>query len=145
MERLEKDSLYFIFLEVLRLHYNRTHTMLDKIGVYPGQPPLLFLLNKNDGLSQKDIADRLGIKASTITVMLRRMESGGLIYRQQDEIDQRIIRVFLTNEGRLLCKKVIEVTMLFQNNCFGNFSDEEKEIFKAMLTKMRNNLRKDGK
>ncbi len=143
MTSLDRDSLYYVFLEILRLHYQRTHVLLDKIGVYPGQPPLLFILNKNDGLSQKEIAEKIGIKASTITVMLKRMESGNLIFRKQDDADQRISRVFLTDEGRHLCEKSLEITKALQDECFGNFTEEEKVIFKKMLSKMRDNLKKE--
>jgi len=143
MEKLDKDSLYLVFLEILRVHYYRTHVLLDKIGVYPGQPPLLFILNKNDGLSQKEIADKLGIKPSTITVMLKRMESVNLVCRKQDSEDQRISRVYLTEEGRSLCEKAKEITVLLQDECFGNFTAEEKIIFRRLLMQMRDNLQKE--
>lgn len=143
MEKLDKDSIYFIFLEVLRLHYYRTHMLLDKIGVYPGQPPLLFILNKHDGLSQKEIADKLGIKPSTITVMLKRMESGNLVCRRQDSEDQRVSRVYLTEEGRRLSEKSKEITIQLQDECFGNFTQEEKENFRRLFIQMRDNLQKE--
>jgi len=142
MERLDKDSLYFVFLELIRVHYQSTHVLLDKIGVYPGQPPLLFILNKNNGLSQKELADKLGIKPSTITVMLKRMESGNLVYREQDSEDQRVYRVYLTEEGRKLCDKAKETTKCLQDICFENFTEEEKIILRRLLMQMRDNLQK---
>lgn len=84
MDKVDKDSLYYIFLEILRLHHYRTHVLLDEIGVYPGQPPLLFIINKEGGQSQKELADRLKIKPATITVMLKRMEKANLVERKQD-------------------------------------------------------------
>ncbi len=143
MEKLDKDSLYFIFLEVLRLHYYRTHMLLDKIGVYPGQPPLLFILNKHNGLSQKEIAKKLGIKPSTITVMLKRMESGNLVCRRQDSKDQRVSRVYITEEGRRLCEKSKELTIQLQDECFGNFTQEEKENLRRSFIQIRDNLQKE--
>ena len=143
MEKLDRDSLYFIFLELIRVHYQSTHVLLDKIGVYPGQPPLLFILNKNDGLSQKEIADKLVIKPSTITVMLKRMESGNLIYRRQDSEDQRISRVHLTEEGRKICEKAFETTKCLQDICFKNFTAEEKIILRRLLLQMRDNLQNE--
>lgn len=140
MEIFDKDSLYFLFLEIIRLHYHRTHTLLDKIGIYPGQPPLLFILNKNDGLSQKEIADKLRIKPSTITVMLKRMENGNLVYRKQDSEDQRISRVYLTEQGKSLCEKSKEITNSLQDECFGNFTAEEKVILRRLLMQIRDNL-----
>lgn len=140
---LDKDSLYALFLEIIRLHYYRTHVLLDKIGAYPGQPPLLFILNKNNGLSQKELAEKLNVKPSTITVMLRRMESGNLIYKKQDNNDQRVFRVFLTEQGRDMCNKSVEIAKLLEEECFGNFTPEEKIVLKKMLTQMRDNFKKE--
>lgn len=140
METIKRDSLYYIFLEVLRLHYYRTHVLLDEIGVYPGQPPMLFILNKKDGQSQKEIAETLNLKPSTITVMLKRMESANVVIRKPDPNDQRISRVYLTEVGRAMCKKSVEVMKDIEEQCYGNFSEDEKELLKKLLLKMKDNL-----
>ncbi len=144
MGNIDRDSVYFLFLEIVRLHYYRTHVLFDKIGVYPGQPPLLFILNKEDGLSQKDLAEKLRIKPSTLTVMLKRMECGSLIYKKQDDKDQRIFRVFLTEKGKEVCEKSIEIVKSLEKECFGNFTDEEKIVLKSMLTQLRDNFKKEA-
>lgn len=140
MDIINKDSLYYLFLEIQRLHYYRTHVLLDEIGVYHGQPPMLFILNKKDGLSQKEIADMLKVKASTITVMLKRMEKAGIVERRQDREDQRVSRVYITEEGRELCKKASDVMNNIEGECFGNFSVEEKIILKRLFMQMKDNL-----
>ena len=138
---LNKDSLYFTFLSTTRMHYLRTHILLSEIGVYHGQPPLLFLLEKTDGLSQKEIADILQITPSTITVMLKRMEKSEVVTRKQDPKDQRISRVYLTKKGRDLTMQAKEAIKTLAEESFGSFSLEEKEEFKNLLQKMGNNLK----
>lgn len=140
MEKIDKDSLHYLFIEILRLHHLRTHTLLDKIGIYPGQPPLLFTLNKKDGQSQKELADKLRIAPATLTIMLKRMEKVNLVKRKQDLDDQRISRVYLTPEGREACNKAISVLKNLEEECFGNFTMEEKVIFRRLLMQMRDNL-----
>lgn len=140
MENIDKDSLYYIFLEILRLHHYRTHVLLDEIGVYPGQPPLLFLLSKTDGLSQKEIAAKLGVKPSTITVMLKRIENGNLVVRKQDAEDNRVSRVYITEEGREICEKAKIKMRLLNEECFGNFTVEEQVVLRRLLMQMRDNL-----
>ena len=140
MKNIDKDSLYFIFLEILRLHYYRTHVLLEEIGIYPGQPPMLFILNKEDGKSQSELADKLQIKPSTITVMLKRMEKEGIVIRRKDELDQRITRVYITEKGRQLCNEAIEVMNKVQNECFANVTAEEKIILRRLFMQMRDNL-----
>ena len=140
MEILSKDSLYYNFLEVIRFHYYRTHVLLEEIGVYPGQPPMLFILNQEDGLSQKKLANKLKIKPSTITVMLKRMEKANLIVRKKDDKDQRISRVYLTEKGKKVCEDTIEVVKQIERECFKDFTEEEKETLKSLFLKMKNNL-----
>jgi len=109
MNNINRDSLYYIFLEILRLHYYRSHVLLEEIGVYHGQPPMLFILNKTDGQSQKELATILGVTPATITVMLKRMEKSNLVIRKQDDEDQRISRVYITEEGKEIANKAKQV------------------------------------
>lgn len=140
MEILSKDSSYYIFLEVIRFHYYRTHVLLEEIGVYPGQPPMLFILNQEDGLSQKKLANKLKIKPSTITVMLKRMEKANLIVRKKDVKDQRVSRVYLTEKGKKVCEDTIKVVKQIERECFKDFTEEEKETLKSLFLKMKNNI-----
>ena len=137
---IHKDSLYFTFLNVARMHYHRTHILLSEIGIYHGQPPLLFTLEKRDGLSQREIVDILKTAPSTINVMLKRMEKSGILVRKKDPEDQRVSRVYLTEEGREVCEKAKEAIKALSEECFEGFSDEERNTLKVLLQKMGNNL-----
>lgn len=140
MDIIDRNSLYYLFLEINRLHYYRTHVLLDEIGIYHGQPPMLFILNKEDGLSQKELASKLNVKPSTITVMLKRMEKANLVTRKQDENDQRISRVYITEEGVRICIEARDVMNIIEEECFGNFSIEESTMLKKLLLQMKDNL-----
>jgi len=140
MNNINRDSLYYIFLEILRLHYYRSHVLLEEIGVYHGQPPMLFILNKTDGQSQKELATILGVTPATITVMLKRMEKSNLVIRKQDDEDQRISRVYITEEGKEIANKANQVMNDIDKECFGNFTVEEKIILRRLLMQMRDNL-----
>nr|WP_300002556.1 MarR family transcriptional regulator [Tissierella sp.] len=138
---ISKDSLYFTFLNASRMHYHRTHILLSKIGIYHGQPPLLFLLENKDGLSQREIADILKTAPSTINVMLKRMEKSGILIRRKDQEDQRVSRVYLTDEGREVAEKAKKSIKALSEECFYGFSPEEKDTMKLLLKKMGNNLK----
>lgn len=140
MKTINEDSLYYLFLEIQRLHYSRSHVLLDEIGVYHGQPHMLFVLSEEDGLSQKELAERLNIKASTITVMLKRMENANLVIRKQDKKDKRISRVYITKEGREISQKAIIVMKNIGDECFGSFSQEESLVLKRLFIEMKDNL-----
>ena len=67
---------------------------------YPGQPPLLLRLAREDGQSQKELAKHMHVQPATLTVMIDRMAKHGLLERKTDARDQRGSRVYLTDKGR---------------------------------------------
>lgn len=136
------NSLSHAFYQVVRLHHQRTYMLLDKVGVYPGQPYLLFALHHINGQSQKDLAGKLNIKASTIATMVKRMEKTGLIERRQDNEDQRISRVYITEKGNEVCKEVNEARKIIEEESFSNFTEEEQMLLRRLLMQMRDNLEK---
>lgn len=141
MSLSETDSLEFLLSQVIRLQHYRTHMLLGELGLYPGQPPILFKLWKNDGCSQKEIAEKLGLKPATITVMLNRMEKAGWLERRSDPGDLRISRVFLTEKARAIRPKVEQKLQTIYEECFAGFTGEEKILLRRFLMHMRNNLK----
>lgn len=142
MDSYNSDSIYHIFGEIVKLHFTRSHNLLEKLGLYPGQPPMLFLLHFKDGQSQRELAEKLRIKPATITTMLSRMEKLDLVTRRQDEQDQRISRVYITEKGRETCEKLKSVMHTLNEECFGNFTEEEILLLRRLLMQIRDNLLK---
>jgi DNA-binding MarR family transcriptional regulator len=142
MDIYEAPSLDLVFVKVAKQHHNVVHALLSGKEVYPGQPPLLRALAERDGQSQKELAEKLQITPATLTVMLSRMEKAGLVIRKQDEADQRISRVFLTEKGRQAHLEVKEVLEGMDALCFHGFTPEEKIIFRRLLLAMYENLRR---
>lgn len=135
-----QDSLLHLFSHVFRLHIHRFHVLLEPFGLYPGQPPLLFVLDKEDGLKQKELAKRLHIQPATLTVMLRRMEGAGFIKRKQDAKDQRVSRVFLTGQGREVCKQMHGVFEELEEDYFGSMTVPERQQLRQLLNHVKDNL-----
>lgn len=145
MDTNNPDSLYSLFLQVIRSHFHRTHEVLDNIGLYPGQPQLLMILSKQDGQSQKDLASKLNIKPATITVMVNRMEKAEFVERRPDPNDQRVSRVFLTEKGKAVCLEVKNLMKTMESECFRHFSIEEKIVLRRLLLQIRDNLQNYNK
>lgn len=136
-------DIHTIFMEIMRLHFLKGHQELDKVGIYSGQAALLMKLNKENGLSQKEIADRLTVKPATITVMLQRMEKTNYIIREKDDIDKRISRIFITDKGREVCDEIKKVHDKFEEECFVNLNEDEILILRTLLMRVRDNLREN--
>ena len=140
MQFHNSDSLYRVFCETIRFHYCRTYKLLEKIGLYPGQHPLLFSLAEKGGQSQKELADKLHIKAATMTVMLNRLEKSELLKRCLDNEDRRVSRVFLTEKGKKASLEIKTGLKRIEEECFGSFTAEERALLQKLLLQMRDNL-----
>jgi len=136
----EPHSLDFLLAQVSRLHRQRAHELLDKLGLYRGQPPVLFALWEQDGLTHRELAEQLEITPATMTRMIQRMEKAGFVQRQPDASDQRLSRVYLTDAGRTVRVELESVWQRMDVECFNGFSDEERVVLRGFLLRLRANL-----
>jgi MarR family transcriptional regulator, organic hydroperoxide resistance regulator len=134
------NSLYQLFHQVIRLHFQRVHAILEPLGLHPGQPPVLFALARRGGLKQRELAEQLHIQPATLTVMLKRMEASGYITRRPDPMDLRVSRVFLTEEGKELCLRVKKALAKMEQEDFGALTPGDREKMKEGLTLVRDCL-----
>jgi len=73
--------------------------MLDALGLTYPQYLVLHALWEKDGRTIGEIADRLGLESSTITPLVKRLESAGLLARARNPDDERQVLVSLTPRG----------------------------------------------
>ena len=79
--------------------------LLDVLGVTYPQYLVLLTLWAEDGQSVGGIGERLMLESSTLTPLLKRLETAGLIRRERNPEDERQVRVRLTPRGRRLRDK----------------------------------------
>ena len=139
-QRTELEALDFLLSQVCRLHYVRAQGLLDAIGIYRGQPPVLYVLHEQEGLTQSELAARLEVAPATVTKMLQRLERAGFVQRQTDSEDQRVSRVYLTDAGRAVQGDVVAVLGRLAAETFGNFTIEERVVLRRLMIDMRENL-----
>ncbi|MBD2107899.1 MarR family transcriptional regulator [Nodosilinea sp. FACHB-13] len=87
---------------VSQLMYRDFLERLEPYGLTPFHYLVLCCLWEEDGLSTSGIADKLKQLGATLTGVVDRMEDRHLVYRERDPSDRRIIRIWLTDEGRKL-------------------------------------------
>jgi MarR family transcriptional regulator, organic hydroperoxide resistance regulator len=136
----EPQKLDFLLAQVSRLHHHRAHELFEELGLYRGQPPVLFALWEQDGLTHGELADKLEITPATVTRMIQRMEKTGFVQRKPDDSDQRVSRVYLTEAGRLIRAKLQSVWDRMEVENFAGFNDEERVVLRSFLQRLRENL-----
>lgn len=128
------------FGRLIRMYYSRIQSQLVEVGLYRGQPPILMLLYKNDGMSQKEMARALNLSPATLTVTLKRMEKAGLVLREMDEHDQRILRVHLSEKGREMCETGESRIGVVTAELLEGFTLEEQQQLNEYLGRIARNM-----
>jgi DNA-binding MarR family transcriptional regulator len=122
------------------LKHRRVHALLDEVGLYRGQPPVLRALWEQDGLTQTELTARLGRSPSTITKTVQRLEKAGFVKRGPDESDERISHVYLTDAGRAIQPAVEAVWSRLDAQLFAGFGTQELTLFVDYLTRVCHNI-----
>jgi len=84
---------------------------LDALGLTYPQYLVFLVLWEQEGLTVKALGDKLFLDSGTVTPLLKRLEARGLVRRQRDAEDERLVRIFLTDEGRGLREKALSVPL----------------------------------
>ena len=104
---------------------------------------ILDLLSKNDGLSQKQLADMLDIRPQSISEAITAMESYGLIRKEISEQDKRCALVYITEAGAERQAKLLEERRQNAKRIFGALDEEEKDTLLALLEKVTSALQEN--
>ena len=126
------QSLLSMFMRIDRRFMGKCFGQMQEVGIYPGQIPVLGLLAYKDGLSQREIAEHLRIKPPTVNVTVQRLEKAGFLYREADEKDQRISRIYLTEKGKQAKENIL----------LSGLSDAELCLLRRMLEQITENIDK---
>ena len=140
MDKTTPENIDLILANIGHLHRTRITQLFDALGLYQGQPRVLRLLWMQEGLTHTELAARLKVTPATTTKMLQRMEKTGFLVRRPDEQDQRVSRVFLTETGRRVQAEVEKLFRQMEQETFAGLSDEEREVLRGLLLRVRDNL-----
>jgi DNA-binding MarR family transcriptional regulator len=136
----ETQSFDYLLGQICKLHYSRLHTRLEELGLYRGQPPMLFALWHQEGLTHSELAEQLHVQPATITKMLERMERAGFLERRDDLQDRRVSRVYLTERAETIRANMHQIFHTMEDACLAGFDDQERAHLRVFLTRLRDNL-----
>jgi len=87
--------------------------LLEPLGLTYPQYLVLSALSARDGRTVSQIGADLRLESNTLTPLLKRMEAAGWLARQRDKLDERQVRIALTDAGRALAERAAEVPRAF--------------------------------
>jgi MarR family transcriptional regulator, organic hydroperoxide resistance regulator len=99
------DRLFTAFQTSNRHIQQDLASSLKEMNVTGPQFYILYLLSASEGTKSTELADKLDVKPSAITVMIDRLLKNNFVIRERDEKDRRIVKLKLTSEGREVFEK----------------------------------------
>ena len=129
-----------------RMHKAVVDSRISALGIHRGQHTILreiAIAEKDpDGraLSQKDIAQRFGVSAAAVAMMMKKMEASGYITRNMSSADNRYNELHLTELGHSLLSQSREIFREIDMATYDGISEEDLTVFKRCLEKMQENL-----
>ena len=127
-------SLYAVSREIIKLY----KPFLDKFNLTYTQYIAMLVLWEDEKSTVKEIGKRLHLDSGTLTPLLKKIESMGLIKRYRDMNDDRVVIVELTEQGRILKEGITEVPK--EIACKINMHKEELLQLKKQLDLMLKSL-----
>ena len=82
---------------------------LSDLDIKPPHLDIFVNLYRFEGISQQELARKLLVGRSNMSMLLPQMEKRGLIVRRDDERDKRVLRLHLTQEGRKLTEEAMAI------------------------------------
>ncbi|HXX09408.1 MAG TPA: MarR family transcriptional regulator [Pseudolabrys sp.] len=137
------ESVGFVVREVWRLFARRLQPRIAREGVSIGMWFVLRMLWDEDGITQRELGERVGINGPTMVAALNSMERAGLVKRVHNRTDRRKVNVFLTDRGRKLKGKLWPMAAEVLAMGLAGLSPNEVQSLNKMLAQIRLNLERD--
>ncbi|RAM53310.1 MAG: MarR family transcriptional regulator [Hapalosiphonaceae cyanobacterium JJU2] len=123
-----------------QLMYRDFLERLEPYGLTPFHYLVLCCLWEEDGLSTTGIADKLKQLGATLTGVVDRMEDRKLVQRERDRDDRRIVRIWLTDEGKRLMKVLPPIGAQTIDKATTNIPEADQEAVLKILDQIVQNL-----
>ena len=127
---------------VSRRRFQLCETLLEQMGVGPGQVPILTELDYHGEMTQRELAEAYprDCRNDFRHAQTKRMEKAGIVSRSDDNRDARVSIVRLTEKGKVVACQACQQFRRTDSFMMDGFTDEECETLVGYLERMRENI-----
>ncbi len=113
--------------------------MKSELGLTSSQWKVILALNFSNGLTQKDLADKIYSDGSTLVPIIDKMVQNGLVERQPDPDDRRHNRIYLTKRAESVVDSIIDIVLEIRKVTYKGITDSEIKSVRLILDKIITN------
>jgi DNA-binding MarR family transcriptional regulator len=120
---------------VLGAFYAGTLTQAG-LRISPAGLGVLRVLLAGDGLKSSDVAARGWSSPGTLTSVVNTLVREGYVERRSDAVDRRVVRLFVTDQGRRICEDYYALAGPYWRDAFGFVSPEDEPVIRKFFVDM---------
>lgn len=136
----------YISIKIHKTDLNLTSCIkarLEEFNLAPEQNLVMMLLWEKDGLTQNQLAEKLGKDKTNLARMASSLEKKGFIKRTSCQDDRRSLKVYLTETGKKLGERVLPIAEEFNEIVRQDISQEEIAELERLLAKVNANVQRE--
>ncbi|HHX19948.1 MAG TPA: MarR family transcriptional regulator [Clostridiaceae bacterium] len=96
-------------------------------------------LKKGESITQRELADLMGLREPTMVRLIDRMEKNGFLKREPSSHDRRRNNLVLTKKGAEINDKICAIVKKFKEDCVRGIPEADLLAFQRVLNQVVNN------
>jgi len=134
------NAIGFLFHDVARFRSLVYDHFMQPYGLTRAQWRVLGTLLRKDGLTQRELCDRIDIGAVTLSGLIDRLEARGWVERREDPKDRRVKRVWRTDQVKEIRNNMQRRTKELDDMALKGLGQKQIEELVSMLEVVKGNL-----
>lgn len=135
-QRTERAEPAFLLAQLGAHAASQFAERMKLIELAPADAGILRLLRVSAGLSQQELAGKLGIHPSRLVAMLDNLEKRGFVERRPNQDDRRLYSLHLTTDGEGTLGKIGKIAREHQEALLAALNDEERQLVGSLLLRI---------
>ena len=138
MDKTREDLLQMLIQQMMSVMRHVRHGGLpDQPALSPPQVHLLFIISsRKEGISVKELAERASVTPGAITQFVDALVEKGLVVREGDPVDRRIVRLKPTQFAKDQFERVRKAHLESFRRLFEVLNDDEIKQLISLITRI---------
>ncbi|ADM09296.1 hypothetical protein PB2503_06152 [Parvularcula bermudensis HTCC2503] len=130
-------------LRILKIMEPSVPTAHDRFKTHPSDIAALHFIGENPGAQGKALVQFLGVAPTTVSSLLDRLETAGLVRRERPVENRRSVALFLTDEGTAARAAIVQEEQETAKRMLAALPRDRREAFVEALELIAKGLKTD--
>lgn len=122
-----------------------TQKTLKESGIGPSEIDVLHVIRKNDGVTQKDICEKIGIDKGAVARIIVSLEKKSFVYRKDNPNDKRSSLIYAYKKADTLKDSKASLEAKYYEWLLEDVDSKEKEVFLKVLNDLYQKSKDESK